>query len=47
VILKYFKALEDLNYDGWIIYAVEIREDYEIYRNSCDHFEGFVEYEFE
>jgi len=47
VVLKYFKALEDLDYDGWIIYAVEIREDYEIYKYRCEHLEGFIEYEFD
>jgi len=47
VVLKYFKALEDLNYDGWIIYAVQIREDYENYKSRCDHLCGFIEYEFD
>ena len=47
VVLKYFKALEDLNYEGWIIYAVEIREDYEMYKSGCYHLCNFIEYEFE
>jgi len=44
IVLKYYKALEELDYEGWIIYAVNIREDYEIYKDRLDHVETVIEY---
>jgi len=44
LVLKYYPALQDLDYDGWIIYAVEIREEYEDYKLRCEHVDSFIEY---
>ncbi|MEI8087328.1 MAG: hypothetical protein WCG93_14055 [Paludibacter sp.] len=44
-VLKYYKDLNDLDYEGWIIYSVQIREDYEIYKYRCEHLDSFIEYE--
>ncbi len=45
LVFKYCTALEDLDYDGWIIYAVEIREEYEDFKLRCQHVDTFIEYE--
>ncbi len=47
LVFKYYPALQDLDYDGWIIYSVHIREDYEDYKFRCEHIETFIEYEFQ
>jgi hypothetical protein len=47
LVFKYYPALQDLDYDGWIIYSVQIREDYEDYKFRCEHIETFIEYEFQ
>lgn len=44
---KYYPALQELDYDGWIIYSVQIREDYEDYKFRCEHVETFIEYDFQ
>lgn len=46
LVFKYYLALQDLDYEGWIIYAVQIREDYEDYKYRSEHVETFIEYEF-
>lgn len=45
LVLEYYPAVQDLDYDGWIIYAVEIREEYEDYKLRCEHVDSFIEYE--
>ena len=43
IILKYFKELEELNADEWIIYAVDMRKEYEYFMNSCENVELFID----
>ncbi|MCX6240043.1 MAG: hypothetical protein NTY07_21285 [Bacteroidia bacterium] len=43
VLFKYFKELEELNSDEWIIYAVDIIEEYETYRRKCSDIELFID----
>jgi len=43
LLFKYFKELEDLNADEWIIYAVYIREEYEAYLFGCEEIERFID----
>jgi len=43
IILKYFKELEELNSDEWIIYAVAMREEYQYYMTSCENVELFID----
>ena len=43
IVLKYFKELENLNSDEWIIYAVDMREEYEYYLSSCENVELFID----
>src|ERR1035437_4149829 len=45
LVFKYYPALQELDYDGWIIYAVEIREEYEDFKLRCEHVDSFIEYE--
>ncbi len=47
VVFKYFKALEDLDYEGWIVYATNINEDYEMYIERCDHIDTIITYNFD
>jgi hypothetical protein len=47
IVFRYYLALQDLDYDGWIIYSVHIREDYEDFKYRCEHIETFIEYEFQ
>ena len=47
VVLKYFKALEELDYEGWIVYAANIHEDYERYTERCDHIDTIISYGFD
>lgn len=47
VVLKYFKALEDLDYEGWIVYAANIREDYDRYTERCEHIDTVISYGFD
>jgi hypothetical protein len=47
IILKYYKELDDLNYEGWIMYAVQIREVYEDYKYYCEHLHTFIDYGFD
>ena len=44
IVLKYYKELDDLNYEGWIMYAVQIREVYEDYKYYCEHLDSFIDY---
>ena len=46
VIFKYYTALLDLDYDGWVVYALDIREIYEDYIFRCEHLYSFIDYEF-
>lgn len=43
IVLKYFKELEELNPDEWIIYAVHMHEEYEYYQVSCENVELFID----
>lgn len=47
ILFKYYSPLLELSPDGWIIYAVNMREEYESYRHRFDHLDTFVEYEFD
>jgi hypothetical protein len=41
--LKYFKELEELNADEWIMYAVAIVDEYDYYLSTCEHVELFID----
>lgn len=43
IVLKYFKELEELNPDEWIIYAVHMHDEYEYYQVSCENVELFID----
>jgi len=47
ILFRYYKPLLELSADGWIIYAVWIREEYESYVFRFDYLETFIEYNFE
>jgi len=47
IVLKYYLELDDLNYEGWIMYAVQIREVYEDYKYYCEHLDTFIDYGFD
>jgi len=47
IVLKYYRELDDLNYEGWIMYAVQIREIYEDYKYRCEHLDAFIDYGFD
>jgi hypothetical protein len=40
---KYYKELEELNPDEWIIYAMLIRDEYENYLCRCEDLELFID----
>lgn len=46
LLFKYYKEVLDLNHDGWIIYAVHIREEYQDYMMRTDHISTFIQFEF-
>jgi len=43
LIFQYFKELEELNADEWIMYAVCIRDEYEYYKSNCEQIELFID----
>lgn len=43
LLFKYYKELEDLNADEWIIYAVFMGEEYESYLLGCEDLERFID----
>jgi hypothetical protein len=43
---KYYPELLDLSSDEWIVFAVEIREEYESFKTYCDHIEEFIDCQF-
>lgn len=43
LLFKYYKELEELNADEWILYAVHIREEYEAYLCGCEDVELFID----
>lgn len=47
IVLKYYHELYDLNYEGWIMYAVQIREIYEDYKYYCEYLDTFIDYGFD
>lgn len=47
IVLKYYLELDDLNYEGWIMYAVQIREVYEDFKYYCEHLDTFIDYGFD
>ena len=46
VIFNYYPALLELDYEGWILYSVVIRENYEDYIVRSEHLDSFIDYEF-
>ena len=44
IVLNRFKALEDLDYEGWVMFSVFIREEYERYLIRFDHVETVIDY---
>lgn len=47
VVLKYYQDLDELGYEAWIMYAVQMREIYEEYKYRCEHLDTFIEYGFD
>jgi hypothetical protein len=47
IVFRYFKPLEDLDYEGWIVYAANIREDYDRYTERCEHVDTIIRYGFD
>lgn len=45
IVFKHFPALQDFDTDSWIIYSVDIREEYEDFKFRCQHVDSFIEYE--
>lgn len=43
ILFKYYKELENLNGDEWIIYAVHIRDEYEYYLSNSESLEEFID----
>lgn len=46
LLFKYYSTLTELDSDGWIVYAYQIRNDYEDYKFRCEYIRKFIEYEF-
>lgn len=46
VLFKYYEALQELEGDGWNVYAIHVGMEYEIFRNDCGHIENFIKYKF-
>lgn len=43
LIFKYYKELEELNPDEWIMYAVHMGDEYETYLSQCEDVELFID----
>ncbi len=43
IYFRYFPQLLDLNSDEWILFAVDIRDEYEMFKESCEHIEEFID----
>ena len=43
VVLKYYKEIEDLNPDEWVLYAMIIRDEYECLKSICEDVEIIVD----
>lgn len=42
-VFKYYKEIEDLNPDEWIVYAMIIRDKYEYYKSICENVELLID----
>ena len=47
IIFKYFKAVQELDTDGWVIYNVMIFSEYTDYKLRFEYIDEFIDYEFE
>ena len=43
---KYYKELQELDADGWIMFEVFLFDEYTNYQLDFEHYEGFIEYGF-
>lgn len=43
IYFKYYSELLDLSSDEWIVFAVDIREEYESFKMYCGHVEEFID----
>jgi len=46
ILFENYSALNDLDSDGWIVYAYLIRNEYDDYKFRCEHVKKFIQYEF-
>jgi hypothetical protein len=46
VVFKHYGALQDLEGDGWNVYAIHVGMEYHLYRDDCYHIENFIEAKF-
>jgi hypothetical protein len=46
ILFSSYRNLENLSHDGWIVYAVILREDYETFVHDIDRLTSVVEYQF-
>jgi len=46
VVFKYYKEIFELDSDGWIMYSVIIRDEYEKYKDCFEYLDEFIFYEF-
>lgn len=46
VVFNHYKALQELDGDGWNVYAIHVGMEYEMYCNDCYHIENFIKYKF-
>ena len=47
LVLKYFNALENLDYEAQIVYTAIIHEDYKMYTDRCDHINTIISQNFD
>ncbi len=45
VLFKLYPPLNDLEGDFWVLYAVNLRDEYECWLSSMEHLQGAIEYE--
>ena len=43
---KYYKEVQELDTDGWIMFEVFMRDEYTNYQLDFEHYDGFIKYEF-
>lgn len=44
---KYYTEVKELDTDGWVMFRAFLHDEYVNYRMDFEHYDGFIEYEFE